>query len=325
MRKNWLHAIGPWWKMLRRSSRFRSILTFAVFVGISALFWLIMTLNDSVQDGCIVNVRISNKPDSVTFISEVPKTIHVEVKDKGSSLMRTMWMKTPTVNLNFRELAEKGQLICSNSDMMAALKETFGSSATIVSSSVDSLRLVYTDRPGKSVPVVVAVSSNARAGYIVYGQPIADPTRVTVYGPREIIDTLTRVYTKYYVESDLSESKSFKAELKNTPGVRIIPGTVQVKVNVEPLVAKEEIATVVAENVPHDENLLLFPSNVRVSYYVPMSEFSEEKKAVRVFVDYNDVAAHMGERIPLRIESVKGVYAVKPRLHTDSVEYTLVR
>lgn len=296
-----------------------------VFVGISAMFWLILTLNESVQDGCIVNVRISNKPDSITFISEVPKTIHVEVRDKGSSLMRSMWFKTPTLNLNFRELADQGQLLCSRSDMMAALKETFGGNATIISSSVDSLRLVYTDQPGKSIPVLVAVRASAKAGYTVYGQPAADPTRVTAYGPREIIDTMTRVLTKSYVESDLSESRSFKSELKSIPGVRLIPSTVQVKVNVEPLVAKEEIVTVVAENVPHDENLLLFPSTVRVSYYVPMSEFSDERKSVRVVVDYNDVAAHMGERIPLRIEPVKGVNAVNPRLHSDSVEYTLVR
>lgn len=325
MRKNWQGVLGVGWRNLRKSSRFRSLLTFAAFVCVSAMFWLILTLNDSVQDGCVVHVKITNKPDSITFISEVPKTIHVEVRDKGSSLMRSMWMKTPTVSLNFRELADKGQLNCSRSDMMAALKETFGSNAVIVSSSVDSLRLVYTDRPGKSIPVVVAVKASAHAGYFVYGHPTADPTRVTAYGSRESIDTLTRVFTKTYVESDLSESRGFKADLKSIKGVRLIPSSVQVKVNVEPLVAKEDIVTVVAENVPNDENLLLFPSNVRVSYFVPMSEFSDDRKAVRVVVDYNDIAAHKGERIPLRIEPVKGINAVNPRLHSDSVEYTLVR
>lgn len=325
MRRNWSDTIGVWWRNIRKSSRFRSILTYTVFVGIAAMFWLILTLNDAVQDSCMVNVKIVNKPDSVTFISEVPKTFHVEVKDKGSSLMRSMWMKKPTINLNFRELADKGELICSKSDIMSALKETFGTSATIISSSIDSLRLVYTDRPGKAIPVVVSVKTHARAGYLVYGQPVSEPSRVTAYGPREIIDTLTKVMTKSYMESDLSESIGFKADLKSIPGVRIIPASVYVKVNVEPLVAKEDIVTVVAENVPHDENLLLFPSTVRVSYYVPMSEFSDDKKAVRVVVDYNDVSAHMGERIPLRIEPIKGINAVNPRLHSDSVEYTLVR
>ncbi len=325
MLKNWHDTIKKWWVKLRKSSRFRSILTFLVFVGISGLFWLIMTLNDSVQDGCVVNVKISNKPDSVTFISEVPKSIHVEVKDKGSSLMRTMWMKTPTVNLNFRELAEQGQMICSKSDIMSALKETFGISATIISSSIDSLRLIYTDNPGKSVPVLVAVNASPRAGYIVYGNPESDPPRVTAYGPREILDSLTRVFTKAYIETDLSESKQFQSELKAIPGVRLIPSKVLVKVNVEPLVAKEEIVGVVAENVPADESLLLFPSNVRVSYYVPMSEFSDDRKAVRVVVDYNELANHMGGRLPLRIETVNGTNAVNPRLHSDSVEYTLVR
>lgn len=325
MRMNFLNTVEELFSKLRNSSRFRGVLTFAVFVGIAALFWLILTLNESVQDGCIVNIKINNKPDTVTFISDVPKTIHVEVKDKGSSLMRTMWMKTPTVNLNFRELADHGQLICSRSDMMSALKEAFGSSATIISSSIDSLRLVYTDNPGKSIPVVAMVKASARAGYIVYGNPVSDPPRVTAYGPREIIDTLHRVMTKSYVEQDLSETKSFVSELRSIPGVRLIPGKVNVKVNVEPLVLKEDVVTVMAENVPQDENLLLFPSKVRVSYYVPMSEFSDDKKAVRVVVDYNDLSEHRGERLPLRIDPIKGIPAVHPKLHADSVEYTLVR
>lgn len=322
---SWIRAVDEWWSKLRKSSRFQSILTFMIFVGIAGLFWLILTLNDSVQDGCIVNVKIVNKPDSVTFISEVPKNIHVEVKDKGSSLMRTMWMKTPTLSLNFRDLAEGGQLICSRSDMMAALKETFGINATILSSSIDSLRLTYTDRPGKSVPVVVSVQAHAKTGYMVYGTPTAQPVRVTAYGPRELIDTLTRVFTKSYVESDLTESKKFISELRQIKGVRLIPSSVEVNVNVEPLVVKEEMVQVVAENVPADENLLLFPSNVRVSYFVPMSEFSSDKKPVRVVVDYNELAGHRGERLPIRIETVKGGFALNPKLHTDSVEYTLVR
>lgn len=323
--KGWLVALAKWCVMLRRSSRFRSVVSFAVFVAIAALFWLVMTLNDSVQDNCTVNVRIVNKPDSVTFISDVPPTIHVEVKDKGSSLMRSAWIKTPSVNLNFKVLADHGQLICSRSDMMAALKEVFGMNATIVSSSIDSLRLLYTDRPGKTVPVQVAVQASAKAGYVVFGTPVSNPPRVTAYGPREILDTLSRVFSKKYVEQDLVEPKEFTADLKPVSRVRLIPSNVKVKVNVEPLVAKEEMITVEAENVPGDENLLLFPSTVRVSYFMPMSEFSKESRNVKVVVDYNDIERYMGARLPLRIEKVKGSDAVHPMLHSDSVEYTLVR
>ncbi|MBO5444660.1 MAG: YbbR-like domain-containing protein [Muribaculaceae bacterium] len=323
--KKVLESVAKWWRMLRKSSRFRSVISFAVFVAIAALFWLVTTLNDSVQDSCTVKVRIVNKPDTVTFISEVPKSIHVEVKDKGSSLMRTAWMKTPSVELNFRELSDHGQLICSRSDLMAALKEVFGMNATILSTSIDSLRLRYTDRPGKTIPVEVAVQASAKAGYVVFGAPVSDPPRVTAYGPREILDTLTRAFTKKYIEQDLSEPMEFMSELKPIPGVRLIPSGVKVKINVEPLVAKEEMITVEAENVPGEESLLLFPSKVRVSYFVPMSEFSKDTRHVRVVVDYNDIPRYMGARLPLIIESMKGSDAVRPVLYTDSVEYTLVR
>lgn len=323
--QGWLRNVLDWWSDIRNSSKFRSLLTFMIFVGIAALFWIILTLNDSVETGVMVNVKISNKPDSITFISDVPRHIHVEVRDKGTSLMRTAWINKPTVNLDFRELAESGHLVCTRSDMLAALKESFGTNVSILSMSVDSLRLVYTDRPGKMIPVQVSVDARAKAGFVVYGTPVSDPRRVTAYGPREIIDTLTRVFTKSYLEKDLDQSISFVSELKGIKGVRLIPSSVKVSVNVEPLVVKEEVIPVTARNVPAGESLLLFPSRARVSYYVPMSEFSKEEKPIRVIADYDELSLHMGERLPLRLEVVEGANAVKPKLYADSVEYTLVR
>lgn len=321
----WLRILAQWWTSIRNSSKFRSILTFTIFVGIAALFWLIMTLNDSVESSLMVNVRITNKPDSVTFISEVPKHIHVEVRDKGSNLMRTAWLRRPTVNLDFRDLAYNDQLRCSRSDLMAALKESFGGNASIISSSIDSLRLVYTNRPGKPIPVQVSVTAKAKAGFVVCDSPKSDPQRVVAYGPREILDTLSRVFTKSYVETGLDETLTFTSDLKTVKGVRLIPSSVKVSINVEPLVVKEEVVPVTASNVPSGESLLLFPSTARVSYYVPMSQFSNDEKPVRVMADYEEVTLHRGGRIPLRIEIVEGAQAMRPKLHTDSVEYTLVR
>lgn len=323
--QRWAVKLNRWANALRNSSRFRSILLFLVFVGIAGLFWLILTLNDSVQTGCLVSVKITDKPDSITFISEVPRHLHAEVKDKGSNLMRTAWLRTPTLTLSFRDLAEDGHMICSKSDIMVGLKEAFGAGATILSSSIDSLRLTYTDRPGKQIPVQVSVDARSRAGFVVYGTPTSTPSRVTAFGPREILDTLTRVFTKSYIETDLDQTKEFTSELKQIKEVRLIPSTVKVAINVEPLVVKEDVITVTAINVPAGESLLLFPSTARVSYYVPMSDFSKDTHPVRVVANYNELSSHMGERLPLHIEQNDGSNAVRPKLHSDSVEYTLVR
>lgn len=323
--RGWFRMLKCWWNTIRNSSEFRGVLTYMIFVGIAALFWLILTLNDSVESSVMANIRITNKPDSVTFISNVPEHIHVEVRDKGSSLMRTAWLRRPSVNLDFRILAEGNQMVCSKSDMMSAIKEAFGGSAVVISSSIDSLRLVYTDRPGRLVPVQVSVDARAMAGFVVSGKPLSNPPRVMAYGPREILDTLTRVFTESYIETDLDHSRSFSSNLKGIRGVRLIPSTVGVTINVEPLVVKEEVLPVVAKNVPAGESLLLFPSTARVSYYVPMSKFSSDRKPVRVVADYDELSMHRGERIPIHIELVEGELAVRPRLHADSVEYTLVR
>lgn len=320
-----IQSIADWCGRLKKSSRFHSLLLFLLFVVIAAFFWLVMALNDSVQDTVKVRIRIDNKPDSVTFISIVPKDLHVEVRDKGTSLFRAAGVHEPVVSLNFRELASDGQFICSRTDMMSALKSAFGPSASIISSSIDSLRLVYTDRPGKSVPVQISVQASPKAGFVVYGAATATPQRVMVYGPRQILDTVSRIFTKRYVERDLSDPVSFNAELVTIPGARVIPSSVSVKVNVEPLVVKETMVSVTAENVPAGENLLLFPSKVQVSYYVPMSRFSDTDLDPKIIVDYQDITHHMGRRLPVHIEMDHNPNIVNPVLRTDSVEYTLLR
>ena len=55
----------------------RNVLVFLVFVVISAVLWMIMTLNEEIQKDLRCKIEIINKPDSVTMISYLPDAINV--------------------------------------------------------------------------------------------------------------------------------------------------------------------------------------------------------------------------------------------------------
>ena len=311
------------WRSVKTTSGFRKLVTYLIFVGIATLFWFILALNDNIQDDFDVKLEFTNVPDSVTFITVPPEEIHVAVRDQGASILRRALFVTPKLHINFRDYAKDGKLIYGKSELNAGLKGLFGAGATLVSTSIDNLSLDYTTLPGKRIPVVVSADFSAAVGKVIYGQPSSTPKSVTVYGTRDVLDTITRVFTEKIVRTNLEDSKDLSVRLKNVSGARIEPETVKVHVNVEMLVRKEANVTIKAEHLPAGMDILLFPSTATVEYFIPMSCFNRDDVAPEVSVDVRELQAS-SKRLPLHLgASPKDMLNI--RVLTDSVEYTLVR
>lgn len=313
------------WKRLKSTSSFHNAVVFLIFVAISALFWLILALNDSAQDNFNVKVQINNVPDTVTFISDIPEKIHVNVRDKGTNLWRSGFMRHPSMQIDFKEYASGGTLRFSRADIMAALKATFGTSAQISSVSLDSLYLVYTTNPGKRIPVVVNARIVPALGSIIEGTVKAVPSTVYVYGESDVTDTIHKATTDMLDLRDVSETTTQEVKIRKIAGVRIIPSVVKVTVPIEPLVKKQSMVTITPVNVPHGESLLLFPSKVPVEYYVAMSRLGDDDDAsIEIQVDYQDISKSGGDKLQVEVVRYPDRFC-NLSLKSDSVEYTIVK
>ena len=312
------------WNRLKSTSSFHNTLVFLLFVAVSALFWLILALNDSAQNNFNVKVQVTNVPDTVTFISDIPEKIHVNVRDKGTNLWRSGFLRHPSMQVDFKEYASNGVLKFSRDDIMAALKSTFGTSAQITSVSLDSLKLVYTTNKGKRVPVVVDSRVYPALGSTIEGSIKSVPSSVYVYGEKNVTDTIHKVVTNLLSMRDVSETTSVDVDICKIDGVRIMPSVVKVTVPVEPLVKKRSMVTVTAVNVPHGESLLLFPSKVPVEYYVAMSRLGDDDDAsIEIHADFNEIIKDGGDKLPLEVVRYPDRFC-NLSLKTDSVEYTIV-
>lgn len=312
------------WKRLKATSGFHSAAIFLACVLTAALFWYILALNDNMQDGFFVKININDVPKNVTFISDVPDKVYVTIRDKGTSLMRHGRLKDPSIDIDFRRYAANGVLRYRRADMMAALRNTFGTNATVSSISIDSIRLDYTTNPGKRIPVVIDGDVGAASGFVIAGRLISDPVSVVAYSTSENLDTLHKAHTVHFERLGLSESTKMEVRIRPMAGIRTIPDEVQVRIPVETLVHKVVSVSVEPVNVPAGKGLLLFPSKVNVGFYVPMNRFNEDETDIEVYVDYEDIERLRTKRIPVRIakhpESLVNVSVVN-----DSVEYTIVK
>lgn len=315
--------IKTYWNNVRAKDGFRKFLTFMIFVVVAALFWFILALNDNQQENLAVKVNIVNVPDSVTFITDAPKEMHVIVRDKGTNLWRYGIFSHPAVEFNFKEHSHDGVFTIRRGELNAGLKKTLGQSATLVSVSIDSIQAFYTTSPGKRVPVSVKTELTAAVGKVIIGKPQVIPGAVLVYGNRDALDTILRVETEKVRGENLEESKTFNAKLKKIPGVKIDPSTVEVKVKVDQLVRKQVRVNIQIDNMPDDTDLLLFPTQANVEYYVPMSKFGDIDEKIEVRVDYRDLDGS-NEKLPLHLGR-HNPQLENIRLLDDGVEYTIVK
>ena len=313
------------WQQIRATSTYHNVILFLVFVIVSAGFWFILAFNDSVEENFNVRIQITNQPDSVTFISDIPERMHVSVRDKGTTLWRNGFLKHPTVSINFKEYSENGILRYTYSDFLSSLRSVFGENAQISSLSLDSLHLIYTTNKGKRVPIVINCKVYPALGSILQDLPKTLPSSVYVYGEQRNLDTIHSVTTQFVELKDISETTNLSVEIQKIRGVRIMPSSVTLEVPIEPLVKKEALITITPVNVPENETLLLFPSKVPVEYYVGMSRLNDDDdNNIELLVDYDDIAKLHNENLNVTVSRFPD-RIMNLHLRNDSVEYAVVK
>lgn len=312
------------WRWMRASAGFHNAMLFLCFVAVASMFWLVLSLNDNVTETFDVSVRVENVPDTVTFINDLPSTIHVTVKDRGSNLVRNGMFNNPHVNFNFRDFANNGVFLVRKQEFSSALKSAFGNSAQIASSSVDSLYSRYATGKGKRVPVVVCADVTAAPGSIISKFPEPEVKSVLIYSDPEDADTISRVYTDKIVKRNLSKTQVVDVKLRPIVNAKIKPSSIKVTIPVEPLVKKESVLTVGVEGIASGEDLLLFPAKVKVEYFTPMSLYSSDLVPIELWVDFNDIRKVKGTKLPVRARILTD-YVQNVQVMLDSVEYTVVK
>ncbi len=312
------------WRGMKATRGFHDAMLFLCFVAISLLFWVILSLNDSVTETFDVKVKVDNVPDTVTFINDLPESIHVTVKDRGSNLMRSGMLNNPHVNFNFRDFASSGTFLVKKQELSSALKSAFGNTAQITASSVDSLYSYYTTGKGKRVPVVVVSDITAAPGSIISQLPEPENKSVLIYSNVDIPDTIMRVYTQKIVKRNLSKTEVVEVKLRPIANVKTVPSSIKVTIPVEPLVKKESMVTIRVEGGLRGEDLLLFPAKVKVEYYTPMSLYSSDLVPIELWVDFDDISRVKGDKLPIKTKMLSD-YVESVRVMLDSVEYTLVK
>lgn len=309
---------------LLHSSRGKDVIVFLLFTLVSYVFWVIMSLNDDVQRDLEVKLEITDVPDGVYFISDVPKSLTVNVRAKGTVFAGYYWNGTPSMKLRYDEMVVyplKDRVALPEQELTARIRSLFSSTTQVVSVRPDSLSFIFTDRPGVKAVVIPDLQVDPSPQSVISGPVKISPDTVTVYSAGHLAVHPAEVTTMSINRSGLTDTLVCEVRLRPEPGVKIVPDRVTVTVPIEPLISKTRVVPVTLLNgsSADSHDVVLFPSQVTVSYLLPMSLYSTESSVVSVNADFFQRSA---TKIPLSLGSFPSYYQ-GVSMSIDSVEYLI--
>lgn len=306
-----------------RSPRGKDALMFLVFLCISMILWSVLSLNEEDQSDLRMPVRITHVPDSVTLITPGPEALNVSLRAKGTSLLKMALGSAPQVDIDFRAYRSGGYLRLTSADLKALVRNASGG-AQVSLVYPDSINIPYTTHPGYLLPIVVDYKATAGPQAVLIGKPRlnVDSARVFLWG-NDLPENLENVVTEPIRLIGLEHSETRKVRIFGPTGSRVIPDSVEVYFQVEPLIFKTRKVAIEPVNVPKNTKLITFPAQIDVAYLIPMSEYATSDTHFRVVADYRTLQPGT-RRIKLSLQNVasnlKNVH-----LSADSAEYIIER
>lgn len=307
---------------LDESPRTKSILQYLTFVVISAVFWGFLTFNGNIQLDIEVPVEI-NKPDNVHMLSKVPDTLTVTVRDRGYRFFSYLLHKSPTLTLRFSDYSDgNGNFKVDQSHLKKALAAVLNRHAVIESVLPESINIKYTDLPGKKVPIMTDITVEPREDYTIYGALIQSQDSVYVFSDAKTLGEINEVYTSHVVVNDLTDTLRRKVFIAHINGAVVEPRAIDIMVPVEKLKTQKRTVNIGVRNAPPGVKMLLFPSDVEVTYRLPVSCIKDEVDFT-IVVDYNSIDfTHPGNNVKVQVGEVPAAYK-DIELSQDSVEYII--
>ncbi len=305
-----------------RSPRTRSLLLYLLFVVISAIFWSFLTFNSNVKLDIEVPVKI-NMPGNVHLLSRMPDTLTVTVSDRGYRFFSYLFHSSPSLTLRFSDYNDgNGYFRVDQSHLKKALAGILNKHATIISVLPENINIRFTDLPGKKVPVKTDIIVEPRSDYTLYGALIQSQDSVLVFSDAKTLNEINEVYTYHVEEQDLTDTLRRKVTIAPISGAVIEPRAIDIMVPIEKLKSLTRTIKIVVRNAPPGLKMLLFPSDVDVTYSSPVSRINDEA-GITAVVDYNSVDfSSTSNKVKVQIGEVPAAYQ-DVKLSHDSVEYII--
>lgn len=282
-------------------------LVFTLFLVLSAVFWLLMTLNESYEQEIAVPVSITDVPDNIVLTSDQRDTLTVIVRDKGFVLLDYMYGDgAGTVKIPFKTYTRTS----SQGSVTAAELQRLVYQKLENTTRIQSIRPAHYDyffNYGARKRVPVRWSGRVLPEHLYFISDVAySPDSVDVYAPEDRLDSISVVYTEQLNYAGFRDTLRISANVQKMRGVKCVPDRVKIAFFTDVLTeATMSDIPIVGINAPAGSVLRTFPAKATVRFVTGISQYKRLRpQDFRVVADYRDIIAHPTQKCNLYLDKV---------------------
>ncbi len=287
------------------------------FLITAIFFWLLIKLSKKYTTAQKFSVTYINLPQDKLFQKKPVKEIIVNISGTGFKLLRTT-MSKKVLQLDASTLQKKTStefnLFLPNQQIEIQNQLPKGIQVENFIHPIISLQLGFLE--SKKIPILQNIIFQYKAGYDLVDKILLTPDSLLVTGPKFIIDTISKIFTKRITLTNVSEDIS-KEVLLN-----LLPKELNIKTNIKKVlvVGKVEKYTegtfeipFIVSNLPFGKKIIMFPKNIKVVFKIPLKDFNKiERNSFSVECNYKEsVKNNLNYLIPKIKNKPKLVKSVK--------------
>lgn len=291
----------------------RDLLIFIFFLILSSIFWYLNSLSKEIVADVNYPVRYINSPEERVLTSEMPTKLTLSLKGPGYSIfkLKLTGNQAPLII----DLSEVNYIIVPNSklldfyivtaELIPVFKQQLRADFDISSIKPDTLLFVFDKIISKTVPVIPVVDVTTERQYFVNGIISSTPESVEISGPRQIIDTVKAVRTKYYKFSQLNKTSSKNVNLAGSDYFEVNIKRVTITVPVEQFTEATIDLPVRLVNQPDSLEIKIFPDAVSVKYLVGITDFKTINTIpIEAVIDLAESDLSSAKKLPVVIRNI---------------------
>ena len=321
-------GVKKWWQIVSDfvfSNTNRDFLVFLFFLGLSGIFWLSLTLNETYEREFSIPVSVVDIPKNAVLTSDEVDTIKMTIRDKGIVLVAYQYgdylnrLRIPFKNYT----RNNGSGSVPASELQKLVYQNLVSSSKITACKPDKLEFFYNYGTHKKVPVRWSGRVIPEELYFI-SRVDYSPDSVTVYASDEKLDSINIIYTETLNYANFRDTLTITCQLAKLKGVKVVPDRVKINFYTDVL-TEENIEGVPIQgiNLPEGKVLRTFPAKVTVSFVTGVSVFRNLRpEDFTIVADYNEIKRHPSEKCRITLKNVPPGIS-RARLDVTLVDYLI--
>ena len=251
---------------------------FLLFLGLSALIWLLITLSKEYTTSLEPYVKFINVPQNKVLDNNDLQRIKVDIRASGFKIIRTR-IQNSSIDLDASLLQQNKQqkhyLLLEK--QIQLIQNQLYSDVVVQRVVTDTLFVNLDILETKRVAVQPNISVNYHVGYGLIDNIKIQPDSISVSGSKSILDTITHLPLASVKLNDVKENFEEKVEviLTNLEGLKFATQEVVISGNVDKFTEGSLKVPFEIKNVPDDVKLTMLTENITITFVVGLSDFNK--------------------------------------------------